>query len=52
MDEDMTLEEQGLVVIDESEPMSLDIQRQSMGLDKLMGMADMLSKSTILPAQT
>lgn len=49
MDEDMTLEEQGLVVIDESEPMSLDIQRQSMGLDKLMGMADMLSKSTIVP---
>ena len=49
MDEDMTLEEQGLVVIDESEPVSLDIQRQSMGLDKLMEMADMLSKSTIVP---
>ena len=47
--EDMTLEQEGMIAVSEEQPMALDIQRQSMGLDKLMDMAEMLSKSTIVP---
>lgn len=45
---DNTLEEESVVVMAEQET-SIDIMRQSMGLDKLMTMAEMLAKSTIVP---
>lgn len=46
---DLTLEEQGVVLMNEEQPLSIELQAESMGLEKLMNMAEMLSKSTIVP---
>ncbi len=47
--QDLTLEGQSELILSEEQPLVVDVVKQSMGLDKLMSMAEMLSKSTIVP---